>query len=154
MVTQCLAYPARGAPLRDKPTIDYDAATAQSYATYREASPAVVMTVTDSEEDIRGRTMSQYFPERVDIELTRYPPIADIRLAMEEAGWTAVELTHTERTFPLTAPILEKYQQKACSALRLIPQPCFEAGMARLTREFNERGVMIRELYSYLWGRK
>ena len=73
---------------------------------------------------------------------------------MEAAGWTAIELTHTERTFPLTSSVLEKYRRKACSALRLIPQSCFEAGMARLTKEFAQRGVMVRELYTYVWGEK
>jgi len=122
---------------------------------YRVAKrPAVVVSVTDSKDDIRRRTVSEYFPETLEIELNRYPAIPQIVSAMEEAGWTGIELTHTERTFPLDSLILEDLQNKARSALRLIRQPCFEAGIARLKRDLVQGEVMMREVYTYVWGNK
>ncbi len=122
---------------------------------YRVARPeAVVVTVTDSEEDIHRRTISEYFPQSVPLELDRYPAISEVRRAMEAAGWTGAHVTHTERTFPLDRPVLERFERKAYSALRLIPQSAFEAGIARLKNDLATGGAMVRELYTYVWGRK
>jgi SAM-dependent methyltransferase len=115
---------------------------------------ALVVTVTDAADDIERRTMSEYFPETLPIELERYPCLCEVRSAMQEAKWRPVGATHIERSFPLERADLEKYESKAYSALRLIPQACFEAGIARLRSDLAKGGAMLRELYTCLWGRK
>ena len=42
-----------------------------------------LIIVTDSEDDIRGRSLSKYFPEVLNIELERYPSIEEL---FREAG--------------------------------------------------------------------
>ena len=115
---------------------------------------AIVVTVTDSEDDIQRRTMSRYFPETMEIELERYPSIDAIRTTMDQTGWREIDVTHTERSFALDSLVLERFRRKAYSALRLIPQVCFEAGIARLRKDLDEGGAVVRELYTYVWGKK
>jgi len=55
----------------------------------------LVVTVTDSAEDIEGRTMSRYFPESRDNELRRYPRIKTLTEAMKRAGFAQVRATST-----------------------------------------------------------
>ncbi len=61
-------------------------------AFYREAARVLqpgghACTVTDSEEIIRRReVLSGYFPETVEVELARYPRLADLEGWMAEAG--------------------------------------------------------------------
>jgi len=63
---------------------DLDRFFAESWRVLRPGG--LVLTVTDSEEDIRGRTMSHYFPETVARELDRYPAIEALRASMRTAG--------------------------------------------------------------------
>ena len=122
---------------------------------FRVSKPgAMVLTVTDSEEDLRRRTQCQYFPETLEIELKRYPAISTICSVLLETGWTEVERTHTERTFPIKQSTLQGFRNKARSSLRLLPQANFEAGMARLEKDFSAGTVLMSELYTYVWARK
>lgn len=45
----------------------------ESYRILRDRG--IILTVTDSEEDIRNRAMSKYFPESVENDLRKYPSI-------------------------------------------------------------------------------
>ncbi|NOZ27140.1 MAG: class I SAM-dependent methyltransferase [Chloroflexi bacterium] len=124
---------------------------------YREAQrvlrpDGIIVTVTDSKEDIRRRTLSHYFPETIPIELRRYPPISAIQRAMEAAGFREIQVSHTEHAFPLGPSHVRRYRQKAYSALRLIPEEAFRRGLARLEREVTGRSAQGQELYTYIWG--
>jgi SAM-dependent methyltransferase len=122
---------------------------------YRVTKPgAVAVTVTDSEEDLRRRTQCRYFPETLDVELKRYPPISAIRAAIEQTGWVEVQCTHTERTFPLDRAMLQRFRNKARSSLRLISPAGFQAGMTRLERDLSTGNVLMTESYTYVWARK
>lgn len=114
----------------------------------------VVLTVTDSEADIRNRTMAKYFPEIVDVELQRYPPIAKIEAAMQAAGFDQTWITHTEQTFPLDESRLEPYRNRAYSSLRLIPDERFRTGLQRLEADVRHGDVQGHEIYTFVWGRK
>jgi len=115
----------------------------------------VIVTVTDSEEDIRQRTMSRYFPEIVPIELGRYPPICEIVSAMGDAGWTNVEVTHVERSFPLSQSFLDQCQSRAFSVLRLLPDKSFKQGLQALKAALaNPGGAKAEELYTFVWGNR
>jgi len=111
-------------------------------------------TVTDSEEIIRHRApLATHFPETVEVELQRYPPIADLRRMMGEAGFTAIE----EETiaFPHALTDIQKYRDKAFSSLHLITPDAFNRGMARLVKELQERGsVAANARYTLVWGIK
>lgn len=109
-------------------------------------------TVTDSEEIIRHRApLATHFPETVEVELKRYPTIADLRRMMVEAGFTGIEEETVSIEFPLAD--IQKYRAKAYSSLHLISREAFERGMVRLERDLHERGsVAANARYTLLWG--
>lgn len=109
-------------------------------------------TVTDSEEIIRHRApLATHFPETVDVELKRYPPMAGLRRMMEKAGFTGIEEETVSITFLLTD--LQKYRDKAYSSLHLIAEEAFQRGIERLERDLREKGaVAANARYALLWG--
>jgi len=111
-----------------------------------------LLTLTDSEEDIRCRSMSRYFPETVANELQRYPSIASIRQSMRAAGFKSIRITHMQRGYTLTGEHLEKFRNKAYSCLRLIPEEAFQAGMERATLEIATGHARGHEVYTGIWG--
>ncbi|MHB8947304.1 MAG: hypothetical protein ACYC6I_12310 [Bacillota bacterium] len=113
-----------------------------------------MVTVTDSWDDIRRRTMTEYFPETVAAEFQRYQDTPPIERAMRGAGFRDIHLTHTEYRFDLSPEYLKKYRQKAFSALRLIDEAAFQTGLARLEAAVAAGVGKARELYTYVWGRR
>lgn len=113
-----------------------------------------ILTVTDSPEDIRMRTMSHYFPESLDIELKRYPRIEILEDTMYKAGFTGIRTTHTRYEFILNESHLEKYAHKAFSSLRLISSECFTIGLERLSEDIRMGRGMGIEVYTYILGIK
>ncbi len=111
-----------------------------------------VVTVTDSEQDIAGRTMTRYFPETIDHELRRYHPIGRIEAAMREAGFTDVAADHTCYEDEMTAADMDRYRNRIFSALRLVSDFSFVTGMARLERDFSAGRRDLVELYTYVRG--
>jgi ubiquinone/menaquinone biosynthesis C-methylase UbiE len=117
-----------------------------------------VVTVTDSERDLRDRTLSVYFPSTVALEMDRYahctPP--RIRRAMRAAGWTAVSTDHTRRAYPLR-DFLVRATHRAYSILaddRLAPD-AYASGIRRLERDLaDDPDAQAEELHTYVWGRK
>jgi SAM-dependent methyltransferase len=114
----------------------------------------IVVTVTDSEQDIQERMMSHYFPGTVAIELVRYHPIATIEGAMHRSGFDTIEISHTRHEFPVDQTRLTGYRNKAFSALRLLPEEEFERGMQQLEDDVRRGGCMGWEVYTYAWGIK
>jgi SAM-dependent methyltransferase len=114
----------------------------------------LVVTVTDSETDIRNRTMSCYFPESIEIELGRYHPIAKIEQTMKDTGFEVTWISHTEHEFVMGESQLIKFRNKAFSALQLLPEACFQRGIRRLEQDVRSGSCFSRELYTYVWGSK
>ncbi len=95
------------------------------------APGARLCTVTDSEAIIRTRRpLTKYFPETVEVELQRYPRIADLRAMLERAGFTALQDTTVEHQYLLTD--VSAYREKAFSSLHLISDAAFKRGLARM----------------------
>ncbi len=108
-------------------------------------------TVTDSEEIIRTRRpLAAYFPETVELELCRYPRMADLRTLMGAAGFGALQDATVEHAYCLAdaAP----YREKAFSSLHLIPPEAFERGLARLERDLQSGPLPCVSRYVMLWG--
>lgn len=113
----------------------------------------MVITVTDSEEDIANRTMTRYFPETVEHELRRYHPISRIEAAMREAGFREAGADHTRHEGEMTPADVDRYRNRIFSALRLISDFSFVTGMARLERDFGAGRRSLVELYTYVKGK-
>ncbi len=108
-------------------------------------------TVTDSEWIIRHRQPTAvYFPETVEVELGRYPRIAELRRLMESVGLTEITENLVESSYQLTD--IQPYRDKAFSALHLIPEAAFERGIERMERDLRAGPLSYVSRYLLLWG--
>jgi SAM-dependent methyltransferase len=112
-----------------------------------------VCTVTDSERIIRGRRpMAVYFPETIDVEVRRYPRIADLREEMRRAGFAGISEEMAEFACDLTDA--QAYREKAFSALHLIPEEAFRMGLTRMEQDLRAGPIPCVLGYLLLWGAK
>jgi SAM-dependent methyltransferase len=112
-----------------------------------------VCTVTDSADIIRRREiLSGYFPETVEIELARYPSLAQLEAWMAAAGLTEFELATVEEAYEITS--VQPFRDRAFSSLHLIPEEAWLAGVERLTRDLARGPIRGLARYACLWARK
>lgn len=112
-----------------------------------------VCTVTDSEWIIRHRQpLAIYFPETVQVELGRYPRIAQLREAMEGVGFGKITETNVE--FPYELTDIQAYRDKAFSSLYVIPEEGFRRGIERMERDLRIGPIKCVSRYLLLWGTK
>ena len=127
-------------------------------AFYRQAARVLqpggrLCTVTDSAHIIRCREiLSGYFPETVEIELARYPRIAQLEAWMAAAGLVAFEGVTVEAPYQITSS--QPFRDRAYSSLHLIPEAAWQAGLARLERDLVRGPVQGTARYVCLWGRR
>ncbi len=110
-------------------------------------------TVTDSEDIIRRRQpLSVYFPESIEVELQRYPRIADLKTMLSEAGFSDLQEPLVE--FPYALKDLQIYRDKAFSSLHLISTEAFERGLKRMESALRAGPIPCVSRYVLLWGTK
>ncbi len=91
-------------------------------------------------DDVPTRwVVSRYFPEAVAIVEERFPSVAEIRQGLTSAGF--VELAH-DQIDQVVADTPEAFYRRtalrADSALALLPDPEFEAGLSRLRADIEQ----------------
>jgi ubiquinone/menaquinone biosynthesis C-methylase UbiE len=112
-----------------------------------------VCTVTDSAEIIRRREiLSGYFPETVEVELDRYPRLAQLRAGMAAAGLVEFETVVVEAPYEITSA--QPFRDQAYSSLHLISEGAWQAGLARLERDLARGPVQGTARSACLWGPK
>jgi ubiquinone/menaquinone biosynthesis C-methylase UbiE len=112
-----------------------------------------ICTVTDSEWIIRNRKpLSVYFPEAVEPELKRYPPISMLRKIMLEAGFKEISENIVEFHYQLTD--IQAYRDKAFSSLYLISEEEFKKGIERMEKDLQRGPIQAVPRYLLLWGSK
>lgn len=112
-----------------------------------------ICTVTDSEWIIRHRQpMAAYFPETIEVELARYPRIAELRSTMGQAGFDEISEHTVEWCWALAD--VQAYRDRAFSALHLIPEEAFQRGMRRLEQDLCAGPIPCVSRYTLLWGTK
>ncbi len=114
----------------------------------------IVLTITDSEEDLKSRTITKYFPESLEIEKKRYPGVNKIVENMENNGFKKIEITHTEREYKMSEEVFQKFKNKAFSSIRLISDGSFEKGIKKIEEDMKNNKCLVKELYTYIWGVK
>ena len=112
-----------------------------------------ICTATDSEDDIRRRRpLSSHFPETVEVELRRYPGVADLASTMIGAGFPRIDEHRVELQYDLTN--IQSYRDRAFSSLHLISDDAFAQGLARLDADLQHGPIAALSLYTVVWGRK
>ena len=110
-----------------------------------------IITVTDSHDDIpRRRPLSSHFPETVDVELRRYPPVPLLLTEMARTGFDEVHLTQVEVEYDLAD--IQAYRDHAFSSLHMVEEDAFRRGIARLEADVARGPVSCISLYTMIWG--
>jgi len=109
--------------------------------------------VTDSEENIRKRSLSKYFPDILEIELKRYPTIKVLNKIAKALGLELMEINKAEGLTDLDDNFVSKLARKCASSMRLIPDGKHKEGMERI-REGQINGEKWISSYSVLKYKK
>jgi ubiquinone/menaquinone biosynthesis C-methylase UbiE len=110
-------------------------------------------TVTDSEWIIRHREpLAVYFPETVEADLARYPGLADLRKAMERAGFEQIWEHMVEFSYLLRDA--QAYRDRAFSSLHLIGEEAWRRGLQRLQRDLRSGPIPCCSRYVLVWALK
>lgn len=127
-------------------------------AAYREAFRVLrmggrVCTVTESEVMLRTREpQSRYFPETIDVELTRYPSVESLRAEMRRAGFEDLSENVTELAYEVTDAT--PFREKVFSSLLHISEKAYMSGLAALESDLARGAVPYVSRYVLLWGIK
>jgi SAM-dependent methyltransferase len=108
-----------------------------------------LLLVTDSEETLRQRSLTAFFPETLSIELQRYPSTASLRRHAADAALRLLQAERAEGRIPLSNAFLRSLDARCSSALRLLAPSDHERGMARL-RAAQARGEEWHSCYVVL----
>jgi ubiquinone/menaquinone biosynthesis C-methylase UbiE len=125
---------------------------------YRQAARTLrpggrICTVTDSREIILQReVLSGYFPDTVDLELARYPRIAELQAWMAAAGLQGLQVITVEEPYELSS--IGPFRDRAYSSLHLITEEAWRAGLERLERDMGRGPVRGVSRYACVWGHR
>lgn len=112
-----------------------------------------ICTATDSEWIIRHREpLALYFPETLNVDLDRYPAIAELREAMNDCSFGEIGENMVEFAYRRTD--LNAYRNKAFSVLHLIPDEAFLRGIERMEQDLRAGSIPGVSRYLLLWGTK
>lgn len=107
----------------------------------------LLLIATDSEADLRSRSLTLFFPEILVHELARYPQAAALYTAAQAVGLHAEPAIQVERLSPISPADIDKLAAKSSSALRLISDEAHQRGLARV-RAAQANGESWRSLYT------
>lgn len=113
-----------------------------------------LLTITDSAEDIKSRTMGHYFPPTIRNEQARYHSIEVLISCMRGIGFESIFTTHIEEIFLIDKQYIERVAHKAFSALRLIREAEFEQGLRKLEADWQAGKAFGNAVNTFVWGRK
>jgi ubiquinone/menaquinone biosynthesis C-methylase UbiE len=126
---------------------------------YRILRPGGVFLIRQGTlEQILGDPLHRFFPEAVTVDRKRTPFRVEIESWLTQAGFHPVQAeAFKQHTYATNMRMLEEFQKRVCSALRMIDEDAYKAGMARLT-EYLRRHIddsSVRDsLFTLFVGRK
>jgi SAM-dependent methyltransferase len=108
-----------------------------------------LVIVTDSEDTLRRRSLTAFFPEILAIELSRYPTIARLHHEADRAELRLISREQAVGWIRLDSEFLGKLEARCSSAMRLITEEQHAAGMDRI-RSAAVRGERWLSCYDVL----
>jgi len=105
-----------------------------------------LVIVTDSEDTLKRRSLTVFFPEILAIELARYPTLARLHHEADRAGLRLDSEEQAVGRIPLDGEFLGRLEAKCSSAMRLITADQHAAGMDRV-RAAGARGEQWLSCY-------
>jgi ubiquinone/menaquinone biosynthesis C-methylase UbiE len=112
-----------------------------------------ICTITESAELIaRRKPLAVYFPETVDADVKRYPPISTLRKMMAQAGF--ISTIEKVLSYPYEKKDIKDYKNKAYSCLHMISEEAFLIGLQRLEEDLKNGPIACLSQYVFLWGQK
>ena len=106
-----------------------------------------LLIATDSEEDLRNRSLTLFFPEILEHELARYPAAAGLHDAARAAGLILDTAVQVKGTQPITDDYIANLAAKCSSALRLIAAEALATGIERV-RQAQREGALWQSHYT------
>jgi len=109
-------------------------------------------------EQILNDAMHRFFPETAGVDLARTPMRSQIERWLREAGFTEVEVELVrQKSAKSNEQVLEELRLRVCSALRLISDDAFYAGLRRaeeFVRENPDDASLTEDLFTLFAARK
>jgi len=93
---------------------------------------SILIIVTDSEENIRNRSGNKFFPEKLKVEMDRYPPIDELNSYAKDSGLDLVSEEQAEGYMDINDEMISKIEKKNSSSSRLISEEAFQRGLERV----------------------
>lgn len=113
----------------------------------------IIATVTDSEWILRNRRpLTLYFPETLELDLKRYPPIEKLKDIMKGVGFHNIKEEMTEYYYYLTD--ISAYREKSFSSLNLISEDAFRRGIEKMEEDLKKGPIPCVSRFAILWGEK
>lgn len=131
----------------------------QHYKSFFDESARVLQTggalivITDSDADIRARTLAAMFPETVELNRLRYPPIEGLLETASRSGLRLLSRQTVAGHIELDARFMQTLASKALSELRLISDDEHERGMARAGELRSRGGMWLSQTTVLSWAR-
>lgn len=109
-------------------------------------------------EQILNDAMHRFFPETIGVDLARTPMRSEIEQWLREAGFAEVEIELIrQKSAQSSEQVLEEFRLRVCSALHLIGDDAFYAGLRRaeeFVAEHPEDDSLTRDLFTLFVARK
>ena len=111
-----------------------------------------LVMVTDSDDTLRRRSLTRFFPEILPIEMARYPAVPLLHTEAVRAGLHVLPEETASGQIPLDREFLMRLEAKCSSAMRLMAPAAHAAGMARVRAAAakGEQWLSCYEVLSYV----
>ncbi len=96
----------------------------------------VLIIGTETEEDLKAKFTSRYFPSALGIDLARYSKLAEMEKLIKEAGFAEFEVNKLDDNKPMDDTIMQQVRKRAHSILGLISDQDFSEGLAKLEKDY------------------
>ncbi len=114
----------------------------------------IFVLLTASEEDLRRRRITYYFPSALAIDRKRYLTINENQMLLCEAGFSEICSEPVLMGKMVSGRELTMFEERTCSILRLIPDAEYRRGMARLRDDLlREKEALDEQTPDHEWKR-